>query len=270
MFKISILPEEIEPMPLGAFPGEIRVISSPDKEYYRAIKYLRDQKIIGFDTETRPVFSPGQKHNGTALLQLSGPDRAFLFRIQSLGMRHSLCNILANERILKIGAATHDDVRGLQRYTKFEPKGFVDLQKIGWEWGIRDKSVKKMSAIILGLRISKAQQLSNWEAEELSESQQMYAATDAWICREMYLKLLESEKNPLTPEHINPPQPQQQQPQSTGEKPAEPVKKAKKKRHRHKRKKISNDKNISEKGQGGVSEKVPSLGVLGSDCPDRG
>lgn len=253
MFKISILPEEIEPMPLGSFPGDIYVISKPGKEYYRAIRYLRDQKVIGFDTETRPVFSTGQKHNGTALLQLSGPDKAFLFRIQTLGMRHRLCGILSNERIIKVGAATHDDVRGLQRYCKFEPQNFVDLQKIGWEWGIRDKSVKKMSAIILGVRISKAQQLSNWEAEELSESQQMYAATDAWICREMYLKLLQTEKNPLTPEQLNPPQPQPEPKPKTQdvtagtEQPAKPKKKRRRKpRHKKPSTVVSNDKNISE------------------------
>ena len=73
----------------------------------------------------------------------------------------------------------------------------MDLQKIVWEYGIKDKSVKKMTAIILGFRISKTQQLSNWEAEALSESQCKYAATDAWVCREMYLKLMKSEKNPL-------------------------------------------------------------------------
>ena len=75
------------------------------------------------------------------------------------------------------------------------------------EYGIRDKSVKKMTAIILGFKISKAQQLSNWEAETLSEAQQAYAATDAWVCRQMYIKLLSSEKNPLTPEQMlpNPP-----------------------------------------------------------------
>ena len=81
----------------------------------------------------------------------------------------------------------------------------MDLQKIASEWGVRDKSVKKMAAIILGCRISKTQQMSNWEADELSKSQQLYAATDAWICREMYLKLLASEKHPLSPEELNPP-----------------------------------------------------------------
>ena len=95
----------------------------------------------------------------------------------------------------------------MQHYCDFKAQSFVDLQKIVWEYGIKDKSVKKMAAIILGVRISKTQQLSNWEAETLSEAQKKYAATDAWICREMYLKLLGSEKHPLTPEQMacNPP-----------------------------------------------------------------
>ena len=112
-------------------------------------------------------------------------------------MHRRLCNLLASEKIVKVGAAIHDDIRGLQVLHGFKAAGFVDLQKIGWEWGIRDKAVKKMTAIILGFRISKTQQLSNWEAANLSESQCKYAATDAWVCREMYLKLLASEKNPL-------------------------------------------------------------------------
>ena len=119
-------------------------------------------------------------------------------------MLRQLCSILSNPEIIKVGAAVTDDVRGLQKYAKFKAGGFVDLQKIVWEYGIKDKSVKKMAAIILGVRISKTQQLSNWEAEHLSESQQKYAATDAWVCREMYKKLLSSEKNPLTPEEMMP------------------------------------------------------------------
>ena len=205
MFKISILPEEIEKLPAGAFPGEIHIIEKTGLGYAKAIAYLMSQKIIGFDTETRPVFASNMPHHDVALLQLSGPDKAFLFRVNKLGMRKLMCAVLSNPDIIKVGAAVHDDVRGLQHYHKFEARNFVDLQKIGSEWGIRDKSVKKMSAIILGCRISKTQQLSNWEADELSKSQQLYAATDAWICREMYLKLLASEKHPLSPEELNPP-----------------------------------------------------------------
>ena len=202
MFKISIEPEIIETLPLGAFSGEIHVIDKVNLDYAAAIAYLMNQKVIGFDTETRPIFSSSQPQRHVALLQLSGPDKAFLFRINKIGMRRLMCAVLSNKNIIKVGAAVHDDIRGLQYYTKFEPMNFVDLQKIVWEWGIKDKSVKKMSAIILGQRITKTQQLSNWEAEKLSDAQLMYSATDAWICREMYMKLQNTEKNPLTPEQM--------------------------------------------------------------------
>lgn len=197
MYIESITPQELEGLEYASFPGKIQVIDSVGAEFNRAIAYLRSQKIIGFDTETRPCFAPNQPRYGVALLQLSGPEKAYLFRVNKIGMHRRLCNILADEKIIKVGAAVHDDIRGLQKHRDFKAGSFVDLQKIVWEWGIRDKSVKKMSAIILGFRISKTQQLSNWEAESLSESQCRYAATDAWVCREMYLKLMRSEKNPL-------------------------------------------------------------------------
>ena len=200
MFQSSISPDQIASLELASFPGEIVVVNADDELMEQAIRYLKRQKVLGFDTETRPTFSPDQHSTGTALLQLSGGGKAFLFRLKKCGFPRRLASILANPGILKVGAATLDDVRGLQKITKFSPKGFVDLQNMVWEYGIRDKSVKKMTAIILGVKISKAQQLSNWEADHLSESQQRYAATDAWVCREMYLRLMASEKNPLTPE----------------------------------------------------------------------
>ena len=207
MFKISLTPEEIESLEMSSFPGEIIVVDHQGWGFFRALEYLRHQKILGFDTESRPNFSPQHHHYGVALLQLSGPDRAYLFRIKQLTMYKRLFKILASDSIIKVGAAVNDDIHGLQRYCDFKPKGFVDLQKIVWEWGIRDKSVKKMAANILGIRISKTQQLSNWEAETLSEAQKKYAATDAWVCREMYVRLLASEKHPLTPEQLAPQQP---------------------------------------------------------------
>jgi len=188
-YKESITPEEIEKLELVSFPGKIHVISRPGFEYNRAISYLKSQKVLGFDTETKPVFTAGQHSSGVALLQLSGKDEAFLFRVKTLGLRKRLAAILANPNIVKVGAASHDDVRGLQKYREFSESNFVDLQKMVADYGIADKSVKKMAAIILGVRISKTQQLSNWESNELSEAQKKYAATDAWICREMYLKL---------------------------------------------------------------------------------
>lgn len=202
MYIESISTEELGKLEYASFPGRIHVIDSVGAEFNRAIAYLRSQKIIGFDTETRPCFGPNQPRYGVSLLQLSGPEKAYLFRVKDMGMHRRLCNLLADKRIIKVGAAIHDDIRGLQKLRDFQADGFVDLQKIVADYGIRDKSVKKMTAIILGFRISKTQQLSNWEAETLSESQCKYAATDAWVCREMYLKLMRSEKNPLKEEKV--------------------------------------------------------------------
>ena len=243
MFKISISPEDIDQLPLGVFPGEIVVVDKPGLEYEKAIFYLRRQKILGFDTESRPVFSPG-------------PKKAYLFRVQTLGMRRSLCALLASEKVIKVGAACLDDVRGLQRIHGFKAAGFVDLQKIAWEWGIRDKSVKKLAANILGCRISKAQQLSNWEASSLTEAQCKYAATDAWVCREMYLKLLDSERHPLTPDELLPPADKLAREQSQARKEAAQKKQeedrlaARRRRRHRKKKKSANDKADTEKGQG--------------------
>lgn len=204
MFASSITPEEIECLEMAVFPGKIQVIDRPGEEFDKAAAYLGCQAVIGFDTESRPCFSAGQPHYGISLLQLSGADKAFLFRVKAMGLPGPLCDLLSEERILKVGAAVCDDVRGLQRLAAFRPAGFVDLQKIVCEYGITDKSVKKMAAIILGLHVSKAQQLSNWEAAELSEAQLNYAATDAWICREMYRKLLKSPRCALGRARLSP------------------------------------------------------------------
>lgn len=202
MYKSRILPEEIEKMPLIAFNGPIHVIDREGPELHAAVAYLRAQKSIGFDTETRPVFMPGEQSCGVALLQLSSREHAYLFRLNRMGLPRVLCELLSDPRVEKIGAASFDDVRGLRKLHDFEAHGFVDLQRIAWKWGINDKSVKKMAAIILGGKVSKTQQLSNWEAAKLNDAQLKYAATDAWVCLVMYDKLLKSPKNPHVVEDV--------------------------------------------------------------------
>ncbi|MBR3744896.1 MAG: 3'-5' exonuclease domain-containing protein 2 [Bacteroidales bacterium] len=191
-FRESITPEEIEGLELISFPGEIQVITEEDERYRAAIRDLSSCRMIGFDTETKPVFQPHAPRCATALLQLSSEETSYLFRLHTLGVPDSLADILASRSITKVGAAVADDVRGLQRYNHFEAARFMDLQRFAEQYGIKDKSVKKLAAIILGRRVSKAQQLSNWEAPQLSFPQQLYAATDAWICLVMYKSLLSS------------------------------------------------------------------------------
>lgn len=195
-YQASIDSEVVAKLPLTLFEGKIEVIDAFGHEYDRAVRYLRHRHVIGFDTETRPVFTPHAPQNGVALLQLSSGSRAFLFRVHRIGLEDPLAAILADPKIIKVGAAVHDDIRGLQKIFPFEAAGFVDLQRICGEWGIQDKSVKKLTAIVLGKRISKTQQLSNWEAPKLSDAQKIYAATDAWICREIYFELLKTKKCP--------------------------------------------------------------------------
>lgn len=194
MYKSKIAPEEIDSLDLIAFPGKIVVITKKGRDFNHAVKYLKSQRFVGFDTETKPVFQANQPRPHTALLQLSGEDEAFLFRLHQLGLPQEIADILADPCITKIGAAVNDDIRGLQKYTDFTPSRFMDLQQMGEDYGIEDKSVRKMAAIILNSKVSKAQQCSNWEAAELSDAQRLYAATDAWICVKMYKALLGSPK----------------------------------------------------------------------------
>ena len=195
-FASTVTVGEIEQLEMASFPGEITVVSSDtSEEFDQAMAYLGAQQALGFDTETKPCFVPKVPRNKMAILQLSGPDKAYIFRLQQVGVPPKLAALLGNPGILKIGAAIHDDIRGLQEYRRFIPKGFVDLQRLAPEYGIEEKSVRKMSAIILKKRVSKSQQLSNWESAHLSEAQLRYAAIDAWICREMYFKLKESNSN---------------------------------------------------------------------------
>jgi ribonuclease D len=176
-------------LPLVYFEGKITVVEN-EKQLPKAIQYLNSQHTLGFDTETKPLFIPGKRNgNRVALLQLSTGKRAYLFRLNKLGMPLPLAELMSNKRILKVGAAIHEDLRQLQALQPFRAAGFVDIQRIVQHYGIEDKGVKKLAAIVLQIHISKSQQLSNWENPVLTKSQCRYAATDAWVCREIFLQL---------------------------------------------------------------------------------
>lgn len=187
MFKERITKEELTILPLRSFDGEIQVIEEYD-QLDEVVGYLSSQDVIGFDTETRPAFKKGV-FNKVALLQLSTADRAFLFRINRIGVPQEITDILSDPGIIKPGVAIRDDIKGLQAISMFKPEGFIELQDHAKEMGIQNFSLKKLTAIVLGFRISKSQQLSNWEAPTLSDAQKVYAATDAWAAYEIYKTL---------------------------------------------------------------------------------
>jgi len=186
--KKCISNDELAELPLSSFGGVVQVIEQ-EEEVAASVEYLSRQTILGFDTETRPAFKKGQTYP-VSLLQLSTSDKAFLFRINKIGLPAGLIKILASTKILKIGAAIRDDIKILQKIVPFKPGGFIELQDLVKDYGIENFSLKKLSAIVLGFRISKSQRLTNWDAPELSEQQLVYGATDAWVSCEIYKKLL--------------------------------------------------------------------------------
>lgn len=189
MIPLRISKDEINQLPLGQFEGEMFLIDDIE-DVEEAAEFLAKQRIIGFDTETKPAFRRGVI-NPVALLQLSTSTQAFLFRLNNIGsFPDALRNVLEKESIVKVGAAVHDDLKGLAKLTdSFYPQSFFDLNDELKKVGFHNVGVRNLCGMVLKIRISKAEQVSNWEAEELTEKQKRYAATDAWACLEIFEKL---------------------------------------------------------------------------------
>ncbi len=185
--RITISNEEVNQLPLGAFEGEVIVLSDPNS-LTDIFEEINSHHYVGFDTETKPVFVRGH-HNKVAILQIALPEKVFLIRLMATGITPEIVRFLQSEIILKAGVAIRDDIKALQLLKRFKPAGFVELAHLAKEAGLEVESVKKLAALLLGFRISKSAQTSNWEAEQLNEKQISYAATDAWVCLEVYRKL---------------------------------------------------------------------------------
>lgn len=191
--KSTITKAEIAQMPIVQFPGRIFVIYT-ETDAEKAVAYLKSQQIVGVDTETRPSFKRGRSHK-VALLQIATTDTCFLFRLNQIGMPAILQDFLMGDT-LKIGLSLKDDFMMLSRRKEVhaEEGNWIELQDYVGRFGIEDRSLQKIFANLFGKKISKAQRLSNWEAESLSDSQINYAATDAWACVEIYNCLAELER----------------------------------------------------------------------------
>ena len=199
IYPANITNEEIELYELSWFRGEI-VLVDDITGFYDVLPRLLKAGILGFDTETKPSFRKGRKNN-VSLIQLATENLACLIRINRIGIPPELAGILSDPGVLKAGVAVHDDIKYLRKVNGFSPSGFVDLQKFVKDYGIESSGLKKLTAIILGFRISKRQQVTDWEAETLSEAQLIYAATDAWVCQKIYKKLINGNIAPIPEFH---------------------------------------------------------------------
>ena len=187
-FNKFVSKDEIKNYSIEKFTGKIHVIEKQN-DISEAYSFLKKQKILGFDTESKPTFKKGVSSK-VSLIQFTTEDQAFLFRINKIGFNEKLIDIISDKKIKKIGIAIFDDIKALQKIKSFESNSIIDLYHLALNLGFESIGAVKLSILILGFAISKSVRLSNWERENLSISQLEYAATDAWICNMIYKKLL--------------------------------------------------------------------------------
>ncbi|MDD5556532.1 MAG: 3'-5' exonuclease domain-containing protein 2 [bacterium] len=179
--------EEIAQRPMRGYEGPVHVISSGDG-LAEAVARLREEAILGFDTETRPAYKKGESYP-PALLQLAGERAVYVFQLTHLRLPGPVRGILAAPDIVKAGVALEYDLRELRKIAPFEPAGFVELGDLARRAGLNNHGLRGLAAAVLGFRISKSSRHSNWASGTLTPAQIRYAATDAWVGRELYRKL---------------------------------------------------------------------------------
>lgn len=191
MFNKSISKEDLAQMPIRYYEGSIILIDRRE-DIPAAMKIIMQCPVCGVDTETLPSFKKGEK-NAVALIQIAIPDTVYLIRINKTGLTDEIVRFFESPDILKVGIALKDDMRDLNKVKPLTSRNILDLNEYVKKRGFENFGAKKLSALVLGFRISKNQQTSNWESPILTDAQIRYAATDAWVCREIYLSLQQEE-----------------------------------------------------------------------------
>ncbi|MGA1204343.1 MAG: 3'-5' exonuclease [Opitutales bacterium] len=190
--SIKITKEEINALPLVAYEGPITIIDD-DVKLDQVIPLIRKEKVLGFDTESRPSFKKGQNFP-VSLIQLGGSDHVWLFQVKKLNNPDSLWRILGDSSIKKVGVAISDDIKKLQELKDFQPAGFKEVADLTQKAGILNTGLRSLAGLLLNIRISKRAQVSNWARSNLTEAQIQYAGTDAWVSRNLYLHMLDLRK----------------------------------------------------------------------------
>jgi ribonuclease D len=175
---------DLEALPLWSYPGKI-IFPRDGEEVRRAVEVILAEEYVGFDTEARPAFRKGQ-HYDPSVVQMATGELAYVFQLSACGGLKPLLPLLERENLKKVCIGVREDVRRLQKLQKFDGRGFLELTDYTYPLGIRDGGLRKLAANLLGVRISKKEQTSNWARAEMSERQLRYAATDAWVSRKIY------------------------------------------------------------------------------------
>ena len=194
MHRHTISKSEINTLPVKAYTGPVHLIDS-DEKMAASSEALRGEKVLGFDAETRPAFKKGESY-APSLVQLAASDRVYVFQLSHITVHKLLIDILADKKVLKAGVAVDDDIKKMNEISAFRPAGFVELAKLAAGAGIKNAGIRGLAALLFGFRISKGRQCSRWDTKTLTLAQITYAATDAWVCRELYFALWRQSPGP--------------------------------------------------------------------------
>ncbi len=182
---------EINELPLYAYEGTVHLVKSAEG-VAASLEALEGTAVVGFDTESRPTFKKGDSFPPT-VVQVASDQAVYVYQLLHIGGLAALLPLLEDPAVAKVGVALHDDIKRLQELEDFEAAGFVDIASVTRQLGILNTGLRSLTALTLGVRISKSAQLSNWARPELTAKQVSYAATDAWVSREVYLRACEWE-----------------------------------------------------------------------------
>jgi ribonuclease D len=181
--------EEINALPIRRYEGPVHVIAAPG-ELAPAMDDILQETLVGFDTETRPAFRPGESYP-PSLAQVATARAVYLFQVQRAEIAEAVARMLSEEHIVKAGVGMADDLKSLKKVVAFHEKSIADVGTLAQRHGLKQSGVRNLSGLFLGFRIPKGTKTSNWARHQLTEQQIVYAATDAWACRELYLKFRE-------------------------------------------------------------------------------
>ncbi|WP_461208716.1 3'-5' exonuclease [Desulfocurvus sp. DL9XJH121] len=186
-YQGKISKEDINELPLVGYDGDIRLVTGA-LAADEAAQEIAQEPVIGFDTESRPSFKKGRYYL-PSLIQIATSERVYIFQLSKIAFPESLKTVFADKGILKTGVAVGDDVKDLQKLSPFPDAGFLDLGALALKLKLETHGLRNLAAKFLGIRISKAARCTNWASPNLSRAQIRYAATDAWISRELYLSM---------------------------------------------------------------------------------
>ena len=178
--------EEMIELPIRRYEGSVRLVAAPP-DLQRAMEDIGQESVVGFDTETRPAFRPGESYP-PSLVQFATAGAVYLLQVQQQDYSAAMREIFSSAKVIKAGVSVTDDLRNLKKLFEFEERAVVDLGKVAKRHGLKQTGVRNLAGIFLGTRIPKGAKTTNWAARRLTPQQIAYAATDAWACRELYLR----------------------------------------------------------------------------------